>query len=225
MAVYTLAQLRAQVRSIADIENDGHKADSEVTNWINQGAQELHDEIVAANEDHHTTVVEFTLSASTGNTYALPANFHSARGVDYQDGDVWLRVPQFSFAERDSYDEDVYEGTYRLWYVLRFTNLVSDSDELDDLLSEYAVAFAARKARMKEEGETREFEDDLARLRARAMRIFGKRNRGGGRVIADVRGRSDRDRDYSSRVGSNLAPEARTRSFRVFQNAVYVVGR
>lgn len=225
MASYTLAQLRTQVRSLADIENDGHKADSEITTWINQGAQELHDELVAANEDHHTTSVEFTLSSSTGNTYSLPANFQAVRGVDFSESGVWLRVPEFSFAERDRYDEDLYEGTFRLWYVLRFTPLVADADELDDHISEYAVSFAARKARIKEESDTRELDADLLRLRARAMRMFAKRNRGGGRVIADVRRGWSAANDGPWRSDIYTQPESRLRRFRVIQNAVYIVGR
>jgi hypothetical protein len=221
MAVYTLAQLRAQVRSAADAENDGHKSDSDIATWINQGAQELHDKIVAGNEDYHTTAVEFTLTAATGNTFALPENLQCIRGLDIQDGSRWCKVEEYSFAERNAYDEAYFDGTYRLWYVLRYTNLVADADELDDHLSEYAVSFAARKARMKEEGETREFEADMARLAARAMTMFAKRSRGSRRVIADVRGRG-------RQADNNLWAESfdsRLRAYRVFQNAVFVVGR
>ena len=72
------------------------------------------------------------------------------------------------------------------------------------------------------QSETREFDADLARLKMRAMRMFAKRNRGGGRVIADVRTRG-RDRPWGDDVIT--APETRARRYRVFQNAVFVVGR
>lgn len=221
MAVYTLAQLRTQARQLADAENDGHKTDAEFTTWINQGGQALHDIIVRANEDHHLTSVEFTLSSA--NTYTLPDNFYKLRGVDYQDGDRWFKVPVFHFAERDRYDETLYTGTYRLWYVLRYTPLVADADELDDLWSEYVVAYAARKCKMKEESDVSDLDRDIAVLADNARRMVAKRDEGGPRRFSELRRRREEFDDIWGSTRSGV--DSRSRRYRLMQNAIFIAGR
>lgn len=191
---------------------------SELTTYINQGAQDLHDLITASNEDYHLTAVEFTLSAA--NTYTLPDNFYKLRGVDYQDGGDWLHVRPFNFAERNKWRESGYAGTYRLWYLLRFTPLVADADELDDQWSEYVVALATRACKVKEETSTTDVDQRIAMLRQRIVSMVGKRDVGGPRQIADIR----RSRIRSAMPwDSELDEYATAHRYRIMQNAIYIV--
>lgn len=224
MAVYTLAQLRTQAREMADQPLTGNPlvTESELTTYINQAAQDLHDEITRSNEDYHLTAVEFTLTAATGNTYTLPDNFYKLRGLDIQDGGEWRKVKPFNFAERDRYRESDYEATYRLWYLLRFTPLVADADELDDQWSEYVVCLAARKMRGKEETSTADIDGRIAMLRDRIIRMVGKRDSGGPRRIADLRATRTRRRTVWTDDG-NADVYTTSHRYRVIQNAVYVV--
>jgi hypothetical protein len=221
MAV-TLAQLRTQVRELADQPDtaDPFITDSELLTYINQGGASLHDAIIASNEDYFLTSVEFQLDGT--NTYTLPDTFYKLRGVDYQSGSVWSTVEPFSFAERNRYDsasqvlrqledeplrayrvmqnalfilpENNADGTYRLWYLLQYSPLAEDADELADLWSEYVVTYAVRKCLQKEESSTAEVDASLAMLLQRVTSMTAKRNVGVPRRIAEVRKTTRYDR-------------------------------
>lgn len=180
--------------------------ESELTNYINQGGASLHDVITASNEDYYVTALTFTLS--TVNTYALPLNFYKLRGVDYDAGSAWTTVPQFNFAHRNRYSDtrgrysrayrvmqgalyvlpaDDFAGSYRMWYLLKYSQLVSDTDQLDDLWSEYVVCYAAIKCLQKEESDASALLAMLGELKQRAVSMTAKRDLGGPRHVAEVR--------------------------------------
>lgn len=220
MASYTLAQLRQQAREAADQPLTGNPlvTESELTTYLNQAGQTLHDLITRANEDYYLTAVEFTLA--TENTYTLPENFYKLRGVDLQDGDRWLKVHPFNFSERDRYLEESYAGTYRLWYLLRFTPLVTDADELDDQWSEFVVLTAARKMMRKEETDTRQIDEEIGAQHARIVQMVERRDAGGPKQIADVRRRRVRPLWPDDSTSPIYAPSHR---YRLMQGAVYIV--
>lgn len=192
---YTLAELRTQVREAADAEGDLHVTDSELTTYINQGGQALHDLVTAANEDYYLDSIDFTLDAASGNAFtidtwamsSLQPRFYKLRGIDYRDGDRWLKVSPYNFAEREKYRDDSYEGSYRLWYLPKFWALRDDTDELDEQWSEYVVTYAARKCLRKEESDTSDADRDLATLTQRITSMTQKRDAGGPRHVAEVR--------------------------------------
>lgn len=211
MAV-TLAQLRNQARQMADmpLTTSPFVTEAELTTYINQGGASLHDLITAANEDYYITSVEFTLAAT--NTYALPLNFYKLRGLDYKSGDLWVNVPAFNFAHRNRYNDTVrrrpdyperayrvmqgalfvvpetdFAGTYRLWYLLKYSELVSDSDQLDDLWKEYVVCYAAIQMLQKEESDCSALLRKLDGLERRVVGMTAKRDLGGPRRVAEVR--------------------------------------
>lgn len=220
MAALTLAQLRTQAREAADQPLTGNPlvTQSELTTYINQSAQTLHDLITKSNEDYHLTSAEFTLTDA--NTYTLPDNFYKLRGVDYQDGDEWLKVQPFNFAERDRYFERDYAGTYRIWYLLRYTPLVADADQLDDQWAEFVVLNAARKMLRKEESDTSAIDAEIGALRQRIVSMVEKRDAGGPRRVADLRRRRIRTA-WPEDAGA--ATTATTHRYRLIQNALYIV--
>lgn len=218
----TLSQLRTMVRSLADAEGDEHKSDSEITTWLNQGLAALHDLKVQSAEDYALTSTTFTLTTSS-NAYTLPATFYSLKGVDYQDGERWIRVPQFNFAERDRYREDAgFDGTYRLWYNPTVTELSADGDTVEDRDHEYVVAYAARKCLQKEESDTRDVDATLATLTARIVPARGKRDVSGPRHIAEVR--RSRDDDWFDTDYYDVE-YVTGRAYRLVGSTLVIVGR
>lgn len=183
----TVTQLRTMIREAADMENSDFISDSELLTYINHGGQAYHRLKIKSGEDYALTSTEFTLTTAS-NAYSLPATFYNLKGVDYKDGTRWLRVPQFSFAERDKYREDSgFDGTYRIWYNTDWTELTSSSDTVDDRDVEYIVLYAARKCLAKEEGDTRPLDAQLAKLESEVVPRLGKRDLSGPRHVAEVR--------------------------------------
>lgn len=218
----TVAQMITLVRSTADAENDLHKTDTEILAWLNQGGEALHRFKILSNEDYALTNVEFTLTTAS-NSYTLPAAFYSLKGLDYQDGDRWIPVRQFNFAERDRYRDDTgYDGTYRLWYNAGWTTLAVDADTVEDRDHEYLVAYAARKCLAKEESDTRDLDATLARLERDIVPTRAKRDLSGPRHVAEVR-RDLRENRYGE---EHIDVEfATARAYRLVGSTLIVMSR
>lgn len=178
----TLLELRTRARQMADMEDSEFVTDSELNNYINFAAAELHDILVS------TYGSEYFLESTTATTtngqqaYDLPTNFYKLRGVDAKiNSQDWINIRPFNFNERNRY-EDFGAWTlmgisnvryrimgnsirftptpdnnieYRLWYVPKATVLSDDSDTLDDInqYSDFVIITAAMKMRAKEESE------------------------------------------------------------------------
>lgn len=210
------------VRSAADAEGDDHKSDSEINTWINQGAEALHKLKISSNEDYALTSTTFTLTTAS-NSYSLPATFYNLKGLDFQDGSRWIRVQQFSFAERDRYRDDAgFDGTYRIWYNPTFTELAADSDTVEDRDHEYIVAYAARQCLIKEESDAGELDATLAKLERDIIGTRSKRDIAGPRHVAEVR----RDRS-GSRFDVELTDVdlASSRAYRLLGSTLIVMSR
>lgn len=178
---YTLLQLRTLARQRADMENSQLVLDPELTNYVNDSYAELYDLLVTQFEDYYLAAPQTFTIASGSNTQALPATFYKLRAIDLQNGSDWLTVRQFNFAERNhratsisrigyaaknvSYrvmGQNIYfepeldaAGTYRLWFIPRYTPLVADGDTMGDVLDfgEYVIIDAAIKMLIKEESD------------------------------------------------------------------------
>lgn len=218
MAV-TLSQLRTRVRREADITSSTHVSDEELNEYINTSAAELHGILCNVYDDHYLTSTQFTLSSQ--NTYTLPTDFYRLRGLDFSDGGSWIEVPKFNFNERNRHTsgalrssrwdsfrtfrvmqgaifvlpEDNYAGTYRLWYTLKFIELTSDSDQLDDLMGwhEYVVVDAAIKCKDKEESDCSILMARKSALADRVSREAQNRHDDGPDRVAEVRDVDDDD--------------------------------
>jgi hypothetical protein len=177
----TLAELITAARQRADMVNSTFIQDAEWTSYINSSYAELYDILVSRFEDYFTAIQNFTIS--TGNTYTLPAALYKIRGIDFSlTSDSWATLRKYNFDERNRVDnsqartlrgnfdrqyrvmgsklyilpEGSATGSYRLWYIPRFTPLVSSTDEASNVLDfeEYIVVDAAIKALIKEESDT-----------------------------------------------------------------------
>ena len=218
----TVTQLRTMIREAADMENSDFIADSELLSYINQGGEALHKLKIASNEDYALTSVQFTLTTAS-NSYTLPATFYNLKGLDYQDGDRWIRVKQFNFAERDRYRDDAgFDGTYRLWYNPVWTELTQASDTVEDRDHEYIVAYAARKCLVKEESDAREFDAQLAKLERDIIATRAKRDVGGPRHVAEVRRDRTEDRLHTELTDLQYAT---ARAYRLLASTLIIMCR
>lgn len=169
----TLAQMRANVQSLADIGGTAalvRHPTASLNDYLNRGIGALYRILTLAVPDQRYLSTT-TITTSTGTTtYSLPADFDHLVSADLTayGAKVWLQ--DFAMEERATLTSPNggYSGvpfsyrlrganiellpsptaafTLALWYVPSFTQLASDSDALDTInrLDEFVVAYAAR---------------------------------------------------------------------------------
>lgn len=209
----TLLQLRTAARQRSDQEGSTFITDAELNAYINASYAELYDLLISKFEDYFTTQEQFQVSGRC--TYIdLPDNFYKLRGLDIASAGSssdWSTVPRYEFAERNSAIRSRLSGgvaynilgaqiqllpashaagTYRLWFVPRFTPLVSDADEMGDVLDfdEYVVVDAAIKCLIKEESDPSALMNSKLMLINRVNTMAASRDSSGMGRVADVRG-------------------------------------
>jgi hypothetical protein len=178
----TLAQLRAQVRKRADMEESQFIEDSELDFYINQSIKELHDILTDAfDSDYYLSSYEFNTN-SNDEAYDLPSDLYHLRGVDVKSNSQdWLTISKFNFNERNRFQEPTTwasselpqiryrltgsqirfnprpdrQTTIRLWYYPKAVELVDPADTFDDIngFSEYVIVDAAIKCKDKQEDD------------------------------------------------------------------------
>lgn len=199
----TLAELRTAVRQRADIEESLHIADSELTSYINSSIAELYDLLVSCyGDDYYASSYDF--NTVTGQTsYALPATFYKARGVDINIGGRWCSVDRFNWNERNLNTDFGWDwlGTpnvrYRimgnnlvfsspatgafsvkLWFVPLAAKLSADGDTFDDInqYAEYVITDGAIKCMQKEESDVSVLAAQKGALIARIQAMASNRD-------------------------------------------------
>jgi hypothetical protein len=212
--------LRTMVLERADMVSSSFVSTSELNRYINQSGAELHGVLVTRFEDYLTspTPTSFELTGSA-STYALPTDFMKLRGVDYYLNGDWEPVRSFAFEERGRWSrsslstlvdsgrryrvmggyltfqpDDGCSGTYRYWYVPRWSDLSSDSSELPAAFTgwhEFIVVDSAIKCLMKEESDVSALMTQRKALLDRIEAEATNRDVGEQEVIADVYDRND----------------------------------
>lgn len=212
MAQTTLSQLITEVRRRANLEQSSLITDSEqfitddeITHYINEGASELHEDLVLTHEHYSMSVASATIAS--GNTFSLPSDFFKLRLIerytsDSPDGymtlaeidlhernsfsaypDVLLtgiQLPRYMLIENEIHIEPAYAapGNYRIWYAPTFANLTNDNDAVDlpDNWHAFIVVYAALQCRIKENiSGTNELQGQLARLKTRILSAAARR--------------------------------------------------
>lgn len=218
MAQKTLLELRNRAKEHADKVNSSFVSDSVWNGWINESAAELWDLIVSANEDYETQSLNFTITS--GNTFALPADFYILRGLDKSQSGKFLPVRRFKFEERGFFQntftttmfypdvvyrviknnlvilpEDMAAGDYRLWYIPIFPELTTDGSVMDGRNSwdSFISLGAAIFALAKEESDTSAHQDLKDRVLKRLLSASSARDMGepGGIVRTNRRDRCE----------------------------------
>lgn len=219
----TLAQLRAEVRDRADIENSQHITDAQITRYINQSAASLHAMMAETCEDwfltrEATTAPAASTGASAGTTeIALQASFYKIIAVEAQVGGRFVRLQRWGWQEHAGLTETdttggpyyyrIAEGYYvitpdvptgtalRTYYIPAFSDLSADADTYDgrDGWEEWVVLDAAIKCMVKEESDVRPLVAEREKLEARLVRQMQNRDVGRPPKVADVTGWSPHD--------------------------------
>lgn len=175
----TLSELRTRARRLADAVGNNFFADAEVDDYINIGLGELHDILVSKFEDYSISSISFSLIADQ-NTYTFSSiglsNFYKALGVDLIDGNDTVRLPRYSFQERNAFSENsayysrsgrknlryTINGTnimftpkpaeaytIKLWYIPQFAKLSADDDSVDNNITSNWEDYAVTMAALK----------------------------------------------------------------------------
>lgn len=224
----TLADLRLSVRRRADQENSRFIGVAELDSYINASYAELYDLLVSRFADYYVKSETFTLSGSTSNN-PLPADFYKTRGVDFQvNGGDWVTVRPWMFAERNarsrSYNRLAYglnrisyrvfgtnlaflperdsSGTFRHWYVPRFTPLVSTGDVLIGVMDfeEYITVDSAIKCIIKQDLDASALMVSKAALVKRIEAMAADRDAGEPQRVSDTSLYADYTEDFFPRA-------------------------
>lgn len=109
MAAVTLTQLRARARELADMTTSTFISDTadSLDQWINEGAQKLHDMYVQAyGEDYVEKSAAITTVASQSD-YTLPADFYKLLGIELPISGRMRSLTPFKRAERNGLSSEV----------------------------------------------------------------------------------------------------------------------
>jgi hypothetical protein len=145
----TLEQLRDGARELADMQDpDDFVSETTWNEWINQGITELHRIECNANPDTYFVALDFTLT--TGNTYALPSDFESIRGLDLNPGQSNRQtVHRFTFGNRNGATRapfDFYSPRERSYRVVSRSLLVIEPAE--QAAGNYRLYYVPRPTRL-----------------------------------------------------------------------------
>ncbi len=216
----TLSQIKTASLRRADMVNSNFIEDDELTAFINNSIEELYDIVVLRYEDYYVETVQFSIS-SGNDGYTIPTLIYKIRGLDLLSGSDWLNVDRFNFEERNRgqqqllltsiYSDVRYKaigstikiiprdnapGTYRLWYIPRFTDLVNDADTLQADLEqwhEYVIVDVAIKCLQKEESDVSVLMAQKAALLNRINNAASNRDAGQPETVTSIRNRYNED--------------------------------
>ena len=175
----TLTELRTRARRLADAVGNSFFSDAEINDYINTGLGELHDVLVTKFEDYYASSIEFSLVSGTSE-YSLSSvglnNMYKLLGVDLVQGSETVRVPRYSFQERNTFSSNqaLYSDrghtnhrynlngneirfipkptstdTVKVWYIPTYAKLVNDSDAVDGNIAPNWEEYAVISAALK----------------------------------------------------------------------------
>jgi len=214
----TLLELRTRARRLADAVGNNFFSDGEVDDYINTGLGELHDLLVSKFEDYYVSSATHTLTSGT-STYSLATigitDFYKILGVDINQGSDTIRVPRFSFPERNMFSSNtsIYTDkgythyrynlngtnlefipipnaaeTIKVWYVPAYTKLTTDGATTDGSLAFNWEEYAVLSAAIKMRAKEETASKTLEReLERMTMRIEeASRNRDAGESMGII---------------------------------------
>lgn len=182
MASVTLTRLVERARSRADMPLVGFISAQELTDWINEGYQALHEKLVGAYGEGY--VSSSATLTSTSGVAALPATFFKLLTIETTVGGVVTTLLPYTVQERNAYRNAVWghvkpryalvgsninflptppNGTqFAITYAPEVTPLAVGADTVTfpNGWEKYIVAYAAKQMLDKEESDT----STLARL-------------------------------------------------------------
>lgn len=83
MRTVTIADIKKQARTRADMRNSNFVSDIELLALINEAYAELYDMLVSAFENYYTQTAVFAVNGAS-QSYPMPSNFYKIIGVDFE---------------------------------------------------------------------------------------------------------------------------------------------
>jgi hypothetical protein len=197
---------------------EGFVLNTEITTYINEGVQILHEKLVRAHEaDYTEKSASFTLDSS--GEASLPTDFMKVYGVELSDTSGGKRtLLPYKRAERNALSSAPFSSTraprYKLsagklrvlpaasvsgktgtiWYAPVATLYTSDTSSNVDFLNgweRYVVVYAAIQCLLKEESDTRPLENMLAMMDKQLDEAISNRDAGHSNHAVDVENIND----------------------------------
>lgn len=208
----TLAQLRTNARSRADMPSTTFVTNAELNTWLNEGIAIVHDKLVAAySGDYLESSASFT---TDGSEYLdLPNDFYKLIGLDLGVGGTTYTLQPFETAERSIYANSSFtawpdiprykfsgadrirllpapnaNATGTIWYIPKATTLSGDADTVSfpNGWERYAVVYAAIQMLMKEESDPVQLQMLLAKWDNELKDLFENRDVGAAHKVLDM---------------------------------------
>lgn len=152
---------------------------------LNGSLSELHELLITNYGEDYALSESFVSTAAGEDSIPLPADFFKLLSLDISTCDGYATVSRFNLSARNRYlpQSALPASVFRLWYVPRFSNLTSLSDELPDNLtlenwSEYAIVDTCIKVATKREDDPSVFMAQKAGLAQRIGRHSKSRDAG-----------------------------------------------
>lgn len=177
----TLAQMRQEVRDLADEPSTVYITDAMIDRWLNAGLRKVYEMAYMADPIAYDLTLDTSIT-TVANTveYTLPTALWKLTAVDLNDGSEWRALKPLKFySHRNHYSASTGQPSrymlrgrtalrlyptpssayaLRVWYVPAYTVLSNDSDTFDGLngWEEYGVLDAVAKVKLKKEDSINE---------------------------------------------------------------------
>lgn len=215
MSTSTLTQLIARARSRADMPLAGFVTDTDVTNWLNEGIQLLHERMAMAFAENYVLSTTTITLIPGQEIYALPTDFFKLYGIDYQIGQYTYSLLPYMFPERNMYKAanqqslalggvpprynirntsisilpiPIVGTTITVHYAPQATALVAPSDSytVPDGWERYVILYAAKQMLMKEESSVVDISREIAAQDQQLDEIIANRDSGAPKQVVDM---------------------------------------
>ena len=201
-----LNTMRQLVRSSADMVNSDFVSDDEISVWINNEAAELHELLIAADEDYEMVRLSIVVTAGVED-YPLPDNLLRIKKVFDVTSGKRVPIPRYNLDDIDASDSapryhpigdrlslvPPFNGKVELWYYPMAKMLFDDNDTIEISVvwgwEEFIVQGAAAKCLAKEESDPSLCLGRKEQVRQRIITMRKPRDASGRRTIIDRSGR------------------------------------
>lgn len=193
MRTKTLAELRTDVRSIADqpATGSGFLSDAEINSFINTGIAFLFNKLSLVHGQEYFEADPVTYTTVSGQTkYDLPPDFWQLNSVEMNDGGFRRALQPFMEKEHARWAQYPVPGgfTFQLRYIPNPPQLKNDTDSFDGLAGweRWVVLYAAIQCLAKEESDTGVLKGEQREVEQLIEAAAPNRDAGWPERIADV---------------------------------------
>lgn len=210
MASVTLTTLISRARSRADMPSTSFVTDSEVTAWLNEGHQALHEKLIEAYGEHYVFSTSALTTIAGTIDYSLPSDFFKLYGVDLTYGGrsrslkpypfnernffknqntTWYNIPRYALLGSNiRFQPDPGNTSGTLNYAPVASTLSSGSDTVNypNGWEKYIVVYAAIRMLNKEESNSNDLRDELDRFDKELRDIVESRDSGLPKQVTDM---------------------------------------